>query len=138
MTTAESTTPQGAGPTGAALRFARATNGFARTLAGHRLVPLWAVVHHRGRTSGRELSVPVALLSTPETFVVTLPWGPRTNWVRNVVAAGGCRVRWKGRDHEAHDPRVVGRDEARRYYPRPFWWAVEHVIGAEHFLLMRR
>ena len=58
---------------------------------------------------GRELTVPVAVGATPELFIVVLPWGAGTNWARNVLAAGGCVVRWKGADHPAGRPEVVGR-----------------------------
>ncbi|WP_454859545.1 nitroreductase family deazaflavin-dependent oxidoreductase [Promicromonospora soli] len=132
------TSPGGNGPTGGALAFARLSNPATRALAGHRLFPLWAVLHHRGRKTGRALSVPVAVVAAPDAFVIALPWGPGTNWVRNVLAADGARLRWKGRDHQVTDPRVVGADEARPYFPPALWPVAQRVIGAEHFLLVRR
>ncbi|MEU4420818.1 hypothetical protein AB0F81_09335 [Actinoplanes sp. NPDC024001] len=83
-------------PADTSWRFARATAPAVRILAGRRGIPVWAVVHHRGRVSGRDLRVPIAVVATPDHFVINLPWGPRTNWVRNVIAAGGCTIRWKG------------------------------------------
>ena len=65
---------------------------------------LWAAVHHRGRVTGRELTVPVAVGATGDAFVIVLPWGPGTNWARNVLAAGGCVLRWKAADHRVDDP----------------------------------
>ena len=132
------TTTRPVPPAGASWRLARLTAPTARTFAGRRFFPLWAVVHHRGRRTGRELAVPVALLVTPDAFVVTLPWGPGTNWVRNVLAAGGCRVRWKGVDHDVTAPEVIDRARARAYYGRAAWWVAERVIKADSFLLLRR
>lgn len=117
---------------------AKATAPMMRTLAGRRLFPLWAVVHHRGRKTGRDLSLPVALLHTEDEFVITLPWGAGTNWVRNVLAAGECTITWKGRDHAATQPRILDRDEARPYYDGFSWWMVEKAFKADSFLLLRR
>jgi deazaflavin-dependent oxidoreductase (nitroreductase family) len=90
----------------------KATAPIAVRLAGRRWFPLWAQVHHRGRRSGKDYVIPVAVLATPESFVIGLPWGAKTNWVRNVLAAGGCTMRWKGTDYRVIDPHLVGADVA--------------------------
>jgi deazaflavin-dependent oxidoreductase (nitroreductase family) len=125
-------------PAGRSWQLARLTVPMARAFAGRRLVPLWAVVHHRGRKTGRELSVPVAVRATPDAFVVVLPWGPGTNWARNVLAAGGCIVRWKGADHRVTGPELIGPAQARPYFTRAMWTVVQRVFHAEAFLLLRR
>ena len=81
-------------------------------LAGHRFFPLWAVVRHRGRVSGRSYDTPVAVMATPTTFVIGLPWGRGTDWVRNVRHAGGCVIRWKGQEITCTEPTFVGKDVA--------------------------
>jgi deazaflavin-dependent oxidoreductase (nitroreductase family) len=93
-------------------RLVKITNPLALRLAGRRWFPLWAVLRHRGRRTGREYAIPVALLVTPDTFVIGLPWGPDTNWAQNVLAAGGCSIHWKGTDHQVTSPRLVGKDVA--------------------------
>jgi deazaflavin-dependent oxidoreductase (nitroreductase family) len=90
----------------------RVTRPVAAVLAGRRWFPVWAVLRHRGRKSGKEYAVPVAPLVGRDSFVIGLPWGPRTNWVQNVIAAGGCTIRWKGVDYRLSDPRVVGVEAA--------------------------
>lgn len=90
----------------------RLFNPLALRLAGHRWFPVWAVLHHRGRSSGREYASPVHLMVTPETFVISLPWGPRTDWVRNVLAAGECTVTWRSRQWRCTEPLLVDRDVA--------------------------
>jgi hypothetical protein len=119
-------------------RVARVTTPVARRLAGRRGFPLWAVVHHRGRVSGRELSVPVAVRATPEVFVIALPWGPGTNWVRNVFAAGGCVVRWKGRDHVVTDPVIADEDDVRPYYGPVIGFVARRVVKPRGYLVLRR
>jgi deazaflavin-dependent oxidoreductase (nitroreductase family) len=117
---------------------ARLTAPMTRALAGRRFFPLWAVVHHRGRRTGRELSVPVTVRPAPGVFVIALPWGPRTNWARNVLAAGGAVVRWKGVDHRVDRPEVLDAAAARPHYSPRQWAVVERVIGSGAFLLLHR
>jgi hypothetical protein len=45
--------------------------------------------------------------SVADGFVVPMPWGKRTDWYRNVRAAGGCAIRWKGRYHQVDRPETV-------------------------------
>jgi deazaflavin-dependent oxidoreductase (nitroreductase family) len=93
-------------------RLVKLTSPLARQLAGRRWFPLWAVLHHRGRRTGQEYAIPVAVLVTPDTFVIGLPWGPKTNWAQNVLAAKGCTIRWRGVDYRVTDPQLVGADVA--------------------------
>jgi deazaflavin-dependent oxidoreductase (nitroreductase family) len=92
----------------------RATGPISRRLAGHRFLPLWAVLRHRGRRTGREYAVPVAIRATEEAFVIGNPFGERTQWVRNVVDAGGCTIRWQAAEHPATAPAIIGYEEAAR------------------------
>ena len=92
----------------------KGTAPVARALAGRAWFPIWGVMHHVGRRSGLQYAIPVALVPVvrDDIFLVGLPWGAETNWARNVLAAGGAVVTWKGRDYPASDPRLVGPDEA--------------------------
>ncbi len=99
-----------AGPPATAKRFNKI---IALPLAGHRFIPVWVVLKHRGRKSGNEYAVPLAVIPTETTFIIALPWGRGTDWVRNVLAAGRCTVRWKGADYECTEPRVVDTEAAR-------------------------
>jgi hypothetical protein len=53
--------------------------------------------------------------------------------VRNVLAAGGCVVRWKGADHRTERPELVGHAEARAYYSRFGWAVTQRVFGPSPF-----
>ncbi|MEJ3657446.1 hypothetical protein WEH80_31240 [Actinomycetes bacterium KLBMP 9759] len=125
-------------PTGRSWRMAKVTSPMALALAGRPFIPLWAVVHHRGRKSGRALSVPVAVMATKDVFVITLPWGPKTNWARNVLAAGGCTLRWKGADHLVTRPELINADEAKRYFSSFTWSVQERLFGATAFIRLHR
>lgn len=77
--------------------------------AGKKWLPIWAQVKHKGRRSGKEYAIPVAVLAKPDRFIISLPWGPQTNWVQNVMAANGCTIVWKGADHPVTRPRLVDK-----------------------------
>ena len=115
---------------------ARSTAALARPLAGRRWFRIWAVVHHVGRMSGRAYAIPVAIAHTEDGFIIPTPFGPSTQWVRNVLAAGGCTVRWNGTDHVMVDPAVVGRDVAAPAFGR-LPRIVLGSLGFDRFLSLR-
>ena len=85
----------------------RLFNPVAMLFAGTRLLPLYGVIYHRGRRSGKEFRTPVVVRATTGGFIVPMPWGEGTDWFRNVRAAGGCVIRWKGRSYEMTDAEVL-------------------------------
>jgi deazaflavin-dependent oxidoreductase (nitroreductase family) len=94
-------------PQSLVLAAARLFNPLVLRLAGTRLLPLYGVIHHRGRRSGKAFSTPVVVRPTHDGFIVPMPWGERTDWFRNVRGAGGCVIRWKGRDYSLVQPEVL-------------------------------
>lgn len=117
--------------------WAERANGFALRIAGRRWFPLYAVVEHVGRKSGRAYEVPIALITSPSQFVICLPFGHGTNWARNVLAAGGCDVRWKGTVHHVSHPQLVGPDVALPLANRFERFMIPR-LGFEDFLLLQR
>ena len=93
-------------------RGVKAFNRIALPLAGTGFVPIWAVLRHRGRKTGKEYAVPLAVIPTETTFIISLPWGRQTDWVRNGRAAGRCTVRWKRTDYECTEPTFVDKEIA--------------------------
>jgi deazaflavin-dependent oxidoreductase (nitroreductase family) len=110
------------------------TNPVLRPLA--RYVPGFAVVTHVGRRSGRRHTVPVSLFRRGDGFVVALFYGADSQWVRNVVAAGGAEIEARGRRVRLERPEVV-RDPARSMVPRPVR-PILRVLGVDAFLLLDR
>jgi len=91
----------------AVLGASRMLNPLVLLLAGTRLLPLYGVIEHRGRRSGKVFHTPVVVRPTDDGFIVPMPWGEGTDWYRNVRAAGECTIRWKGRDYQLGDPEVI-------------------------------
>ena len=115
----------------------RLFNPLAVRLAGTRLLPLWGVLEHRGRRTGKVFRTPVVVRPTGDGFVVPLPWGADTDWCRDVRAAGGCVIRWKGRDYPMGRPEVIADPDAARASFSPWQRAMMARLGISHWLRLR-
>lgn len=98
-------------------------------------LPGLALVVHRGRRSGRTYRTPVNVFGTDDGFIMALTYGPDTDWVKNVQAAGGCELRTRGRVVRVAEPRVY-RDKTRRGI-RPVERQVLRLIGVADFLSVK-
>lgn len=76
------------------------------------------VVHHRGRTSGREYATPVTPVPIAGGFLIALPYTARVDWARNILAAGETTIVYDGMSHRAVDPVVVSYDDVAGLLPR--------------------
>jgi deazaflavin-dependent oxidoreductase (nitroreductase family) len=103
---------QGARKSPGFLRATKVFNKLVLPFAGTRLVPLYGVLEHRGRKSGKVFHTPVVVRPTADGFIVPMPWGMTTDWYRNVLAAGECEIRWKGKTYALHQPQVLDRAAA--------------------------
>jgi deazaflavin-dependent oxidoreductase (nitroreductase family) len=66
-----------------------------------------SVIEHRGRVSGSTYRTPVVVRAVEDGWVVSLTYGTRADWVRNVVAAGHTTLVTEGRTIEQVTSRVV-------------------------------
>src|SRR5688572_11665767 len=96
------TSPDYAYETTSTPRFGGPFRGFSRRgrtltlrLAGRRWNPIFAVVEHVGRRSGRHFATPVAARRVAGGFVVSLAFGADADWHRNLLAAEGGTIRWR-------------------------------------------
>ena len=112
-------------------------NPLAMPIASLGLISIWGIVRHSGRRSGKTYATPIALMATRDGFVIPLPWGEKTDWCRNIIAAHGGVIRWKGHDHQVRDPEVIDRAAAAPAFFPPIR-ALLPVIGISRFLRLRR
>ena len=96
------------------------------------LTPGMGTVVHRGRRSGREYQTPVNVFRTDDGYLFALTYGPASDWVQNVLAAGGCELRTRRRTIALTEPRLV-RDEKRAGI-RPVERQVLRLMGVADFL----
>lgn len=92
---------------GAVRRFNRSYGNRTQLATAGREGSPTGLLHHRGRTSGREYVTPIGPSPTPGGFAVVLPYGPRTDWLLNLVAAGSAVLRFDGRTYRVDRPEVV-------------------------------
>jgi deazaflavin-dependent oxidoreductase (nitroreductase family) len=85
-----------------------------------RLIAPWMIgfcmLEHRGRRSGRVYRIPIMIFRSRTGFVVALTYGAETDWVKNVIAAGGCDIKSRGHEYRLINPRIV-HDESRSAMP---------------------
>jgi deazaflavin-dependent oxidoreductase (nitroreductase family) len=110
----------------------RLPNRVIGTIAGRRGSPVGLMVH-QGRRSGRRYRTPVMPLPLRDGFLVSLPYGPKRDWVRNVLAAGRCALVRGGRRFELTDPRLLDAAGAAPLLPAPLRPALRVVPGI-HFV----
>jgi hypothetical protein len=63
-----------------------------------------ALVEHVGRTSGIVRRTPIHPIATPEGYRIIVPVGESSQWARNVLAAGHCRLILSDRVVELDEP----------------------------------
>ena len=100
------------------------------------LLPYFGVVLHRGRKSGRVYRTPVMAFPRHDGFAMALTYGRRVDWLRNVLAASGCRLVYRGRPVDLVNPTVLPlRDVASAI---PGWVrAILRLLRVENALLLR-
>ena len=95
-------------------RFNRHVNPIQRLWAGW--LPPFAIVEHVGRRSGKPYRTPVQAFSTTVDgkpgVAILLTYGPDRDWLKNLTAAGGGRMRRNAETFGITDPRVVSKAEA--------------------------
>jgi deazaflavin-dependent oxidoreductase (nitroreductase family) len=84
-----------------------------RALKGDR----WQVIHHVGRSSGREYRTPLEAVAVEGGFVMTLVYGSKSDWVQNVLAAGTAKLEVDGGVVDLVEPEVVDADRAFALLP---------------------
>ena len=77
-----------------------------------------SIVQHIGRSSGRDYETPVVAVKHDHEFLIALPYGPRTDWLQNVLAKGEATIVMDGRTYRADHPKVVPMAEATVYFPK--------------------
>jgi deazaflavin-dependent oxidoreductase (nitroreductase family) len=115
---------------------ARAVEPVASHRAGSRWFPLWAILRHTGRTSGKVYATPVVGLRTPDGFLIPLPFGDATQWARNLFAAGGGSIRFAGREYRINQPQIVDHDLAKLYLPGVLAFVTAR-LGLRQYVLVK-
>lgn len=104
----------------------RITSRFASRLSG------FGIITHVGRKSGRSYRTPVNVFRVPEGFLIALTYGRESEWVKNVLSAGGCQLETRHVVYRLSAPTIL-HDPTRRRFPG-FVRSVLGIIGANDFM----
>lgn len=108
----------------------RITSRFAARLPG------FGILTHAGRKSGKLYRTPVNVFRASDKFLIALTYGRDSEWIKNVLAAGGCQLKTRGVRYQLSTPTIV-HDTTRRRFP-PFVRLILGLIGANDFMQMEK
>ena len=99
-------------------------------------LPWFGWLFHVGRTTGQPYKTPIMLYQRGDRGVIALTYGERTQWLKNVLAAGTCTFQSpRGKALHLASPEFV-HDPSRRLVPwlirLPLW-----VIRVSDFVVFR-
>jgi len=109
-------------------------NPITRPFAGW--LPGFGILTYSGRRSGRRYRTPINVFKRGDDYVFALTYGSDVQWVKNVLAAGECELRVRGRDIRLVEPEVFV-DPTRRLMPLPVR-VVLRLTRTTEFLRMHR
>lgn len=75
------------------------------------------VLIHVGRSSGKTYRTPLDAHPVPNGYLFIPMYGPRTDWVKNVLAAGAASLSLNGEEIELESPRLVRKADVWRLLP---------------------
>lgn len=93
----------------------RVTNPLLGTLVPY--LPTFGFVIHTGRKTGQQYRTPVNAFRRAGGYVIGLLYGRESDWVRNVLAAGGCILEVHRRRLRLTRPRLVRATNGLRAMP---------------------
>jgi len=104
----------------------RITSLFAGWLSG------FGILTHLGRKSGKVYRTPINVFRASNGFIIALTYSSQSEWVKNVLAAGGCELRTRGKRYQLSSPQVVD-DPTRRRFPISVR-VVLKIVGADEYM----
>ena len=104
----------------------RITSLFAGWLQG------FGILTHVGRKSGKVYRSPVNVFRASNGFIIALTYSSQSEWVKNVLAAGDCALKTRGRKYQLSSPRVV-RDPTGRRFPFTVRLVLT-IVGADEYM----
>ena len=104
------------GPIQSALRrLTQATRPLAMRTAG-KVGSNTSVIRHIGRRTGRTYETPIVAVEHDDGFLIALPYGERTDWMKNVLATGKAAIVTRGQTYEVDQPQIVPMIEATAHF----------------------
>jgi len=112
----------------------RVTNPAMRRVSGR--AKYFGTLIHKGRKSGTIYRTPVNAFPSDGGYIFALTYGSDVDWLRNVEAAGECRLRYRGRILWLVDPVRISEGEAMPAVPATVRGALK-ALSVHEFMAMR-
>lgn len=110
------------------------TNRITGLFAGW--LPGFGILTHIGRKSGKVYRTPINVFRISTGFIIALTYSSNSEWVKNVLAAGGCELKTWGKKYQLFTP-TVARDPTRRRFPIPVRLILK-LVGADEYMELSR
>jgi deazaflavin-dependent oxidoreductase (nitroreductase family) len=111
------------------------TNPVQRLWAG--FIPTMGILEHVGRRSGAPYRTPLSVFTTDEGVAILLTYGPNRDWLKNITASGGGRLKRYGRTFAVSNPRMVSKAEAAPHVSG-LWRPIFTMLPFENAVLLTR
>jgi deazaflavin-dependent oxidoreductase (nitroreductase family) len=106
------------------------TNRITGLFAGW--LPGFGILTHLGRKSGKVYRTPINVFRASNGFIIALTYSSQSEWVKNVLAAGGCELKTRGKKYQLSAPHVV-HDPTRHRFPI-LVRVVLRIVGADEYM----
>jgi deazaflavin-dependent oxidoreductase (nitroreductase family) len=95
-------------------------------------LPGFGILTHVGRKSGKVYRTPINVFRASNGFIIALTYSSQSEWVKNVLVAGGCELTTRGKKYQLSAPNIV-RDPTRQRFPVPVR-VVLRIVGADEYM----
>jgi deazaflavin-dependent oxidoreductase (nitroreductase family) len=93
----------------------------------------FAILSHVGRKSGKVYRIPIIAEPVENGFVIALTYGKKVDWFENVMAKGGCSLKWKNQEYHLIHPELIDPQRGLAAFPAIFRSGLR-TMGIQYFL----
>jgi deazaflavin-dependent oxidoreductase (nitroreductase family) len=87
-----------------------------------------------GRKSGKVYRTPINVFRSSTGYIIALTHSSNSEWVKNVLAAGGCELKTRGKKYQLFAP-TVAHDLTRQRFPIPVRLVLK-LVGADDYMAL--
>jgi hypothetical protein len=91
-------------------------NQLTLRFAGSKIGPFSKLIH-KGRKSGIIFHTPVVATYVGDVVIIPLSYGDKVDWLRNILAAGGCDIVFNKKRMALTHPEVISGEIALSFLP---------------------
>lgn len=93
----------------------------------------FCIIQHKGRKSGKLYETTIQAYRTADGFIMALTYGKDIDWLKNVLAADGCKLYYKRTWYALKNPKLMDQQNGLPYFPYPEK-AILGLIGIQDFV----